>query len=214
MGNQEKALMKNKAPIAHEKYPDAYHGIYSRTVFGFWVYLLTDCVLFGTLFAAFAVLRNQTFGNPSAADLFSLRFTLIQTLVLLVSSLTIGLGAASAHRRLKKATIAWFLATFVLGLVFFWTECFELSRLASMGADWTKSAFLSAYFTLVGTHGLHVFFGILWIPLLLVPVYLRGVEPVSIRRLTCLKMFWQFLNIIWVFLFTFAYLLMGVSRYD
>ena len=183
---------------------------YSKTLFGFWIYILTDFMLFATLFAAFAVLSNNTFGGPSARELFSIDRSLIQTLILLVSTFLIGLATALAHRRNRGGTIALFTLTFVLGIAFMSIEWGTFARLIASGNSWDRSAFLSAYFTLVGTHGLHLIFGLLWIVVLIVPVWTQGVTPVTIKRLTCLKMFWQFLNIIWVFIFTIVYLLGGV----
>lgn len=202
--------MKHSKTTSHESYPDAHQDVYSKTIFGFWLYILTDFMLFATLFATYAVLRNSTFGGPSARDLFNIHYTLIQTLFLLGSSLTIGLAAAFAHRRNKWGTIALFALTFILGAVFFGMELFELIKLGKEGFGWQKSAFLSAFFTLVGTHALHMVFALLWIFVLILPVYFEGITPVSIKRLTCLKMFWQFLNIIWVFIFTLVYLI-GVA---
>ncbi|MEM7175253.1 MAG: cytochrome c oxidase subunit 3 [Chlamydiota bacterium] len=205
--------MTKSAATYREKYPDSHHDTYSKTVFGFWLYLLSDFMLFATLFATYAVLRNSTFGGPSSHDLLHLPITLFQTLILLCSSFTIGLTGAAAHRRNKSYTIAFASITFLLGAVFLWMECIELSRLIAAGYGWQRSAFLSAFFTLIGTYGLHILFGLLWIAILILPVCFSGVTPVSIKRLTCLRMFWQFLNIIWVFIFTIVYL-MGVIVYD
>lgn len=195
--------------IKHESYPDTHHDIYSKTTFGFWVYLMSDFVLFGALFATYAVLSGSTFGGPTAKELFYPGFTLTQSLIFLVSALTVGIGGAAAHRKDKKMTLLMFGITFLLGIAFMTMELNEFSRLISAGHGWNKAAFLSAYFTVVGTHGLHVVFGLLWIPILLFPVWREGITPESIRRLTCLRMFWQFLNIIWVLIFSLVYL-MGV----
>jgi cytochrome o ubiquinol oxidase subunit III len=199
--------MKTPTTPVHETYPDPHHNPYSRTVFGFWLYLMSDFILFGALFAAYAVLRNATFGGPTGKELFQPTFTLVQTLILLTCSLTVGLAGASAHRKHKFWTIALFGLTFLLGTVFIGMELTEFSRLLNAGHGWDKSAFLSMYFTIIGTHAVHVMFGLLWILILLVPVWQEGISHVSIRRLTCLKMFWQFLNIIWIFIFSFVYLM-------
>ncbi len=201
--------MKQPSTQAHESFPDTHHDSYSKTIFGFWVYLMSDFILFGTLFATYAVLSGSTFGGPSAKDLFSLPFNLVQTLVLLTCSFISGLAGAAAHRRDKKWTIALFGLTFVLGALFLGMMLTEFSGLIAGGHGWQKSAFLSAYFTLLGTHGVHVLFGLLWILVLLYPVWKEGIDPMSLRRLTCLRMFWQFLNIVWIFIFSFVYL-MGV----
>jgi cytochrome o ubiquinol oxidase subunit 3 len=202
--------MTTSETLTHENYPDPHHNPYSRTIFGFWLYLMSDFILFGALFATYVVLKNATFGGPTGKELFQPAFTLVQTLVLLICSLTAGLAGASAHRKHKFWTLALFGLTFLLGAVFIGMELTEFSRFSSAGHSWDKSAFLSMYFTIVGTHGLHVIFGLLWIPVLLVPVWREGLSHVSIRRLTCLKMFWQFLNIVWIFIFSFVYL-MGVA---
>jgi cytochrome o ubiquinol oxidase subunit III len=193
--------------MTHEDYPDIYHGMYSRTIFGFWLYLMSDFILFGALFATYIVLKNSTFGGPSADDLFNLPYTFAQTLVLLLGSLTVGLGGASAHRKNKNWTLFHFTMTFVLGAIFLGMQLNEFSSYIAAGHSWKKSAFLSGYFTLISTHTLHVIFGLIWIPILLLPVWKEGVSHVSIRRLTCLRAFWQFLNIVWLFIFSFVYLL-------
>ncbi len=192
-----------------EKSPDPYHDAYSRTVFGFWLYLMSDFVLFGALFATYAVLSQSTFGWSSGRELFQTPFNLTQTLILLFTSFTAGLGGTSAHRKHTNYTILYFGITFVLGAIFIGMELYEFSRLIGMGSTWDRSAFLSAYFTVVGTHAVHIIFALIWIPVLLIPVIREGITPVSIRRLTCLRMFWQFLNIIWVFIFSIVYLLGG-----
>ncbi|MCH9625587.1 MAG: Cytochrome bo(3) ubiquinol oxidase subunit 3 [Chlamydiales bacterium] len=197
-------------PIVHESSPDTHHDVYSRTIFGFWVYLLTDFMVFATLFITYAVLHPNTFGGPSGKELFNLPFTLIQTLLLLTSSLTAGLGGVCVHRQLKKWTLFLFFITFLLGVGFMWMEVNEFTRLIEGGNSWQRNAFLSVYFTLVGTHGLHMLFALLWVVVLLIPVCYHGIKPNSIKRLTCLRMFWQFLNIVWVFIFSIVYLL-GVA---
>lgn len=201
-----------KNPVC-EKYPDSHHDSYSKTIFGFWLYLLSDFMLFATLFATYAVLRTSTFGGPASHEIFTPSLTLFQTLVLLTSSFTIGLAGASAHRRSKSYTIVFSGMTLILGIMFIWMEFNELSRLVSLGYGWQRSAFLSAFFTLIGTHSLHVLFAILWIFVLIVPVCFSGITPVAIKRITCLRMFWQFLNVIWIFIFSIVYL-MGAVVYD
>lgn len=193
--------------LDHEAYPDPHHDVYSKTVFGFWIYILTDFILFGVLFATFAVLKNSTFGGTPPAQLFNLPRVLVQTFILLTSSFTIALGGAYAHRKNKSATLVTFLITFALGLVFVIMQHSEYAQLIASGNSWQRSAFLSAYFTLVGTHTLHMLFALLWVIVLMIPVIGQGLTPVSIKRITCLRMFWQFLNIVWIFIFTIVYLL-------
>jgi len=199
-----------KDPTSHESYPDPHHDTYSNTVFGFWVYLLTDFMLFGALFATYAVLKNNTFGGPPAKDLFHLPFVFIETLILLLCSFFSGLGGASAHRKKKNRTIILFGLTFLAGVVFMVMEFHDFNRLIDSGNSWQRSGFLSAYFTLVGTHSLHVILGLLWIIVILLPVFWSGLTPVNIKRLSCLRIFWQFLNVVWVFIFSIVYL-MGVN---
>lgn len=193
--------------LQHESYPDEYHGIHSRTVFGFWLFLLSDLIFFGALFAVFAVLRSSTFGGPSIRDITHLPFTMFETLILLTSSLTAGFGGASAHRKNKVGMIFWFLMTFILGAIFLCLELGDMIVLSIKGHSWEKSAFLSGYFTLIGTHALHVIFALLWTILLLIQVFYEKNVFIHIRRLTCLRMFWQFVNIIWFFIFVFVYLI-------
>lgn len=199
--------MGHPKSISHESYPDTHHDVYSKTIFGFWLYLLTDFILFATLFATYAVLRHSTYGGPSAKELFDLPLTLIQTLILLVSGLTIGCSGAFAHRRDKNKTVAFLGLTFLLGIVFMGIQLTDFARLVGEGSSWQRSAFLSAFFTLVATFWLHVIFAILWIVVLTLPIWRYGLTSVSVKRITCLRMFWQFLNVVWIFVFTVVYLM-------
>lgn len=193
--------------VEREPYPDDHHDVYSKTTFGFWLYLLSDFMLFGTVFATYLVLKENTFGGPGTKQLFDLDFTTIQTLVLLCSAFTVGLAGVSAHRKKKGATIAFFIITFALGLAFFGMQLEEFMRFSASGNSWVKSAFLSGYFTLIGTHALHMVFALIWVIVLIIPVFWQGLTPLNIKRLTCLRMFWQFLNIVWVFIFSVVYVL-------
>jgi cytochrome o ubiquinol oxidase subunit III len=186
---------------------------YTKNVFGFWIYILTDFILFAVLFATYAVLQSSTFGRIYTGDLFHLPSTLAQTIVLLISSFTIGIAGVFTHRKNKKKAIAFFLITFLLGICFVYIELTEFSYLLKTGNSWEKNAFLSAFFTLLGTYLIHMLFALLWMIVLIIPLFSSEVDFVSIRRFTCLKMFWQFLNIIWIFIFTFVYLL-GAYKYD
>src|SRR5512146_2014186 len=171
------------------------HEADSKSIFGFWVYLMTDCVLFASLFATFAVLRSSTFGGPSGSDLFSLPFVLVETLALLTSSFTCGLGMLAARRGDKRQVLALFGLTFLLGVFFLTMEISEFHRLALEGNSWRRSGFLSAFFTLVSTHGLHITFGLLWMLVMGVQVLKRGLGRAVIRQLTMLSLFWHFLDI-------------------
>ncbi len=195
--------------MKHEHYPDVHHDVYSRTVFGFWVYLMTDFMVFACLFATYKVLYYSTFGGPTSADLYDLPYSSIQTLFMLAAAFTSGLGGVAAHRMKKNATIILFSLTFLLGMIFLWLQFGEFFRFLSLGHSWKNSAFLSAYYTLLGTFAVHMVFALLWIPVLLIPVWGEGITFNSVKRLTCLRLFWQFLNVVWIFIYSFVYL-MGV----
>lgn len=179
----------------------------SKPVFGFWIYLMTDCVLFASLFATFAVLHNNTFGGPGAATLFSLPYALTETLILLTSSFSMGLAMLAMHRRQKNSVLVWLAATFLLGIIFLLLEVNEFHHLAVAGDSWRRSGFLSAFFTLVGTHGLHITSGLVWIGLMRVRIAKHGLSAVNIRRMTMLSLFWHFLDVVWIFIFSIVYLM-------
>lgn len=179
----------------------------SKTTFGFWVYLMTDCVLFASLFATYAVLHTNTFGGPSGKELFSLPFVLTETLILLTSSFTCGLAMVGAAARHKKLVLGGLGATFLLGLAFLGMELGEFIHLVQEGHSWRASGFLSAFFTLVGTHGAHIMVGLLWIIVAMIQIARRGLTPQNSQRLTLLGMFWHFLDLIWIFIFSLVYLL-------
>lgn len=183
----------------------------TKTPFGFWVYLMTDCVLFATLFATYAVLRNNTYGGLGGHELFSMPYVLAETLILLTSSFTAGLGMLAARRRNKRHVLVWFGITFTLGLTFLGMELHEFAHLVAEGHRWEASAFLSAFFTLVGTHGLHITAGLLWMAVLLVYVVRQGLTGVVTKRLWLLSLFWHFLDIVWIFIFTFVFLFSGAN---
>lgn len=183
----------------------------AKTAFGFWVYLMTDLVLFATLFATFAVMRNNTAGGPSGAELFSLPFVLVETLLLLTSSFTSGLAMIAVRRRDLMWTYILFAATFALGVAFLGMELHEFNHLASEGNSWQRSGFLSAFFTLVGTHGLHITAGLIWMFTLLWQMGSKELTKVMTKRLQLLSMFWHFLDLVWIFIFTIVYL-MGVVQ--
>ncbi|HVV26013.1 MAG TPA: cytochrome o ubiquinol oxidase subunit III [Candidatus Saccharimonadales bacterium] len=181
----------------------------NKTLFGFWVYIMTDCVLFASLFATYAVLHNNTYGGPPGGQLFDLPNVLVETLLLLTSSFTCGLAMLSAHRRAKNQVLGWFLVTFLLGAAFLAIELTEFHHLAATGNSWRRSGFLSAFFTLVGTHGLHITVGLTWMLALMIKVAKGGLGRATVRRLTMLSLFWHFLDIVWIFIFTVVYM-MGV----
>ncbi len=178
-----------------------------RTSIGFWLYLMTDCMLFASLFATFAVLRTATADGPSGADIFQLPLMLVSTVILLVSSFACGIALIGLKNR-NMVQIAWGLtATFVLGVAFLSIEIYEFAHLINEGYGPDRSAFLSAFFTLVGTHGLHILVGLIWLAVLGWVFYKRGINAKSGRQLTIFGMFWHFLDLVWIFVFTIVYLL-------
>lgn len=178
-----------------------------RSLFGFWLYLMTDCILFATLFATFVVMRNNTAGGPSGADLFSLPYVLAETLLLLTSSFTAGMSMIAVHARRKRQVLGWLAVTFLLGAAFLIMELLEFHHLAAEGNSFRRSGFLSAYFTLVGTHGLHITVGLLWMGVLAWKLRTQTLSQNMARRLTMLNMFWHFLDIVWIFIFSVVYMI-------
>lgn len=179
----------------------------NKHIFGFWVYLMTDLVMFAALFATFAVLQNNTFGGPSGEVLFSLPFVLTETIILLTSSFTCGMAIIAAQKLNKKQVMLWFGATFLLGIAFLVMEVTEFRHLMLEGNGPGRSAFLSSFFSLVGAHGLHIAVGLLWIVVSLVMVYTRGLTSSVTNKLTRLALFWHFLDVVWIFIFTIVYLI-------
>lgn len=167
---------------------------------------MTDLILFGCLFAVFAVLRNNTFGGPGGSDLFSMPFVLSETMLLLTSSFTCGLAMIALHKGDRKQVMGWLIITFLLGLAFLGMELYEFNKLVAEGESWRRSAFLTSFFTLVGTHGAHITAGLIWIGVMLTQLRNRGITgPVS-RRLAMFGLFWHFLDVVWIFIFTIVFL--------
>ena len=179
--------------------------------YGFWIFLLSDIVMFGALFAGYAVLVNATVGGPAGAALFNQVTVAIETACLLASSYTCGLMSLAINARRRAATYFWALVTFVLGAAFLALEIREFAHMIASGAAPKRSAFLSAFFTLVGCHGLHVTGGLVWLAVMMAQVAARGFRPAVERRLLCFSLFWHALDIIWVGLFSVVYL-MGVVQ--
>lgn len=177
-----------------------------RLMFGFWVYLMTDLLMFAVLFAVYAVLQNSTLGGPTSRDLFNPTLGLANTLILLTSSFTAGIGMIAARRGQKERVMRWFGLTFILGLAFLGIELYEFAELIHGGHSWTVNAFLSSFFALVGTHGLHITSGLLWLGILLVYIQKRGLTKSNTRKLALLSLFWHFLDIVWIFIFSVVYL--------
>jgi len=177
----------------------------------FWVYLMTDLIMFSVLFACYAVLHTATYGGPTAAELFSLPNALVETLILLVSSFTSGLAMLAVHANKKDRAMAWFGATFILGAAFLVLELKEFHELIVDGNGPQRSAFLSAFFSLVGTHGLHIFTGLLWMAVAMVQMKKKGLSTFIVSKLERLSLFWHFLDIVWIFLFTVVYLMSRIA---
>lgn len=215
--------MTTSFEMTHASHAEDHHDSYDKVIFGFWIYLMTDCVLFATLFATYVVLHNNTFGGPSSQDLFSLPLALTETLILLTSSFTSGLAMLFSRRAHdahmdgtvssgseKSVAMMLFGITFLLGIAFLGLELTEFTHFIHEGNSWQRSAFLSSYFTLVGCHGLHITCGLLWMAVMIGHIVWRGFTSSTIRRLACLSLFWHFLDVVWVFIFTIVYL-MGVK---
>lgn len=180
---------------------------HSKTSLGFWVYLMTDCILFASLFATFMVLRNNTAANVSGKEIFELHYVFAETMILLVSSVTSGIALLEAYRGRRGHVVAWLFVTGLLGLTFLGLELNEFFHLIYAGHSWTGSAFLSAFFGLVGTHGLHITAGLIWLAVLIRYIWVKGLGPRSLQNLTMFSLFWHFLDIVWICIFTIVYLL-------
>jgi cytochrome o ubiquinol oxidase subunit 3 len=181
----------------------------TRTVvaYGFWIFLLSDIIMFSGLFAAYAVLSGNTAGGPTGRELFNLHNVFVETACLLFSSYTCGLGALSAERRQRDRFYVFAAFTFVLGAAFLFIEVSEFAGMVSNGAGPSRSAFLSSFFTLVSMHGAHVASGLLWLVYMVAQVVVKGLRPHVLRRLLCFSLFWHALDIIWVGVFTLVYLM-------
>jgi cytochrome o ubiquinol oxidase subunit III len=199
-----------EAPVFYELDEHA-HPEGGSTALGFWIYLMSDCLIFAILFATFGVLGGNYAAGPSPKDLFELKDVAVETTFLLLSSITCGFAMLAAYEGKVSKTQAWLVVTALFGLGFLAYELTEFAHLIHEGATPQRSAFLSAFFTLVGTHGLHVTFGIIWMATMMVQVGRHGLIPANVRRLNCFSMFWHFLDVIWIGVFTFVYL-MGMLR--
>ena len=177
------------------------------TLLGFWLYLMSDCLVFACLFAMYAVLGRSYAGGPTGAELFDLPLVALNTALLLLSSITYGFAMLEMQNSRLGGTIAWLLITGLFGVGFIGIELHEFAHLIHEGAGPQRSAFLSSFFTLVATHGLHVTFGLVWLVTLLVQLGRHGLIPENRRRLMCLSMFWHFLDVVWIGVFTFVYLM-------
>ncbi len=190
---------------AHDEH--AHHDSGANKVFGFWIYLMSDCIIFATLFATYAVMANNTAGGPAGKDIFELPFVLVETALLLLSSITYGMAVIATNNGNKAAVNSWLALTFLFGLGFIGMELYEFHHLIEEGYGPQRSGFLSGFFTLVGTHGLHVASGLIWMLVLMIQIAKRGLTATNRTRIMCLSMFWHFLDVVWICVFTVVYLL-------
>jgi cytochrome o ubiquinol oxidase subunit 3 len=174
-------------------------------VFGFWMYLMTDLVIFAALFASYIVLRKGIFGGPSAREIFDMSEALKETLILLVSSFTCAMGMLAIHKKAKKAALLWFAITFVLGIAFLVIEISEFSKFIKEGHGPSHSAFLSSFFALVGTHGMHITIGLIWMGIEMLRILNRSLSEQNVSRIFRMVIFWHFLDFVWIFIFTTVY---------
>ena len=188
-----------------------HHDVASTIQLGFWIYLMSDCLLFSGLFATYALLNSHTAGGPAGSQLFDLPNVLIETMFLLFSSFTCGLATLATNADRRNATVGWLAVTFLLGLGFIGMEVREFAHMVAIGAGPDRSAFLSSFFTLVATHGLHVTCGLIFMAVMMVAVLKKGLTPTNRARLVNLSLFWHFLDIIWVGVFSLVYLF-GVAH--
>jgi cytochrome o ubiquinol oxidase subunit 3 len=200
--------MNAVTPLVDAAHPAApvHHDSQETQAFGFWMYILSDLILFSALFATFAVQMRSFAGSPSGRDLFDLPYVAVETALLLLSSAGYGLAMLAVARRRSGRVLFWLAITFLLGLGFVLMEAHEFFGLVQAGAGPDRSGFLSAYFTLVGTHGTHVTFGLIWMLAMMFQVGLKGLSSPVRGRLMRLSLFWHFLDIVWIGVFSVVYL--------
>lgn len=201
-------------PAGHGSHDDGHHGHdhhdqEEMKTFGFWLFLITDVILFSVLFATYVVLRNNTAGGPLGSELIQMPGIIASTFILLTSSFTSGIALLEMNRGNKKGLITWLIITALLGASFIYLEVTEFIHLVHEGANIGTSAYWSAFYTLVGTHGLHVSLGLVWMTALIIQIRRRGITPVTKRKVNIVSLYWHFLDVVWIFVFTIVYL-MGV----
>jgi cytochrome o ubiquinol oxidase subunit 3 len=184
-----------------------HHDAGEMKLYGFWIYLMTDCILFASIFAIYAVLVNNVAGGPSGHDIFELPYVLGETACLLLSSITYGFAMLAMHKGNKAGVLGWLFVTFLFGLGFIGMEVNEFHMLISEGYGPNRSGFLSAFFTLVGTHGVHVTSGLIWMAIMMYQVQKNGLTSSNQTRLSMLSLFWHFLDVVWICVFTVVYLM-------
>ncbi|KRF41910.1 cytochrome o ubiquinol oxidase subunit III [Paenibacillus sp. Soil787] len=199
--------------VPYESNPHSDHGnhhdLEALRQFGFWIFLMTDCILFGTLFATYIVLQGNTNGGPTSHELFQMSGVIAETFILLTSSFTSGLAVLAMNKGNQRGVIVWLLVTALLGASFVVMEIIEFAHMVHEGAAIGTSAFLSGFFTLVGTHGLHVTLGLVWMIAVIIQLSRHGITPVTQRKVSIVSLYWHFLDVVWIFVLTVVYL-MGV----
>jgi len=193
----------------HGHHDHGHHDPQELKMLGFWIFLITDVILFGTLFATYVVLHHNTAGGPSGADIFEMPGVIAETFILLTSSFTSGLAVLAMNKGKVKQLIGWLVVTWILGAAFIYLEVDEFAKLIHEGYGFSGSAFLSSFFTLVGTHGLHVSMGLGWMLLLIIQLSRRGINDVTRGKINVISLYWHFLDAVWIFLLSVVYL-MGV----
>jgi cytochrome o ubiquinol oxidase subunit 3 len=199
-------MMATEATATAHTVEVEYSDVIGVQTFGFWIYLMSDLIIFATLFATFIVLRNNFAGGPTGKELFDLKYTLGETMFLLFSTVAYGMVMLAVHAGKKKLVLLALAVTFLLGAGFVSMEIHEFYGLVAAGHGPDTSAFLSSFFTLVGTHGTHVTVGLIWMATLIGQVAVKGLTPPVQSRLTRLSMFWHFLDIVWIGIFSIVYL--------
>ena len=197
----------NYSIAVDEHHHEHHHNTDAIDIFGFWIYIMSDCILFASLFAGFLVLHNNVWSGPSIKEITHLPYILVETMALLASSFTYGMAILGLYRNSKTQVLFWLVITFLFGITFVAMEVNEFVHLYLEGHSWQTSAALSSFFSLVATHGLHVSFGLLWMVILIIQLSTFGIDSNMKRRLSYLGLFWAFLDIVWIFVFTIVYLM-------
>ncbi len=203
----QSTTMSSNDAVEFEFLETGEHHVPNGTLLGFWLYLMSDCLVFAALFATYGVLSRSFAGGPTGAELFDLPLVALNTSFLLMSSITYGFAMLQMQQNRLRGTQIWLAVTGVFGACFLGVELYEFSHMIHVGAGPQTSAFLSAFFGLVGTHGLHVTFGIIWLLTLLLQLNKHGLTTANKRRVYCLSMFWHFLDVVWIGVFTYVYLM-------
>ncbi len=195
------SVNEHHTPHHHEE------KVASKVTFGFWVYLMTDAILFAGMFATYAVLHNNTYGGPGIAQVATLDHILIQTLILIVSTFTYGLSFIALHRGRNSQLVLWLLVTFLLGLAFVGIEIKDCTSIVQSGYTWQTSAFLSAYFMILSIHAIHITVGLVWMVILLIQLSMQDMTTMMKTRFTCLSLFWNFITLMWLIIFSLIFLM-------